>query len=77
MQTKQNGIKANNSSLIQRIKSLFQGNAVTETPVYTHPTYLNRNKCVTINVNELSPKAKQSFDQLFDRVFANVQPLRN
>lgn len=65
--------QAKYSSLFQSIKSLFQGKQATESPVYTHPTYLNRNKCTTINVNDLSPQARQSFDQLFDSVFSNVQ----
>ena len=65
--------QANNSSLFQTIKSLFQGKPVNTEPVYTHPTYLNRNKCTTINVNDLSPQARQSFDQLFDSLFSNVQ----
>jgi hypothetical protein len=75
MQNNRNGIKANNSSLVQKIKSFFQGKPVKAAPVYTHPTYLQqqKQKCVTINVNELSPEARQSFDQLFDRVFSNVQ----
>lgn len=73
MQTIENGIKANNSSLVQKLKTFFKGKPVTAPPVYTHPTYLNRNKCVTINVNELSPRAKHSFNTLFTELFP--QPL--
>lgn len=75
MQNHQKRNQANYSSLFQKIKSLFQGKPAT--PVYTHPTYLNRDKCITIDVNDLSPEAKKAFDQLFSSVFANVQPLKN
>lgn len=61
------------TKLLKVIKSFFQGKPVTAKPVYTHPTYLQQQKCKTINVNDLSPEARQRFDQLFDRVFSNVQ----
>lgn len=71
MSEKITGNQANNSSLFQFVKSLFQGKPVAASPVYTHPTYLNRKKCVTINVNELSEESRQSFDALFASVFSN------
>ena len=67
------------TKLLKVIKSFFQGKPVTAAPVYTHPTYLEqqKRKCVTINVNELSPEARQEFnkvfDPIFDRVFSKVQ----
>jgi hypothetical protein len=63
------------TKLVKVIKSFFQGKPAKAAPIYTHPTYLQqqKQKCVTINVNELSPEARQHFDQLFDRVFSNVQ----
>ena len=73
VKNEQNRNQAKYSSLFQFVKSLFQGKPVNTKPVYTHPTYLNRNKCVTINVNDLSAQAKQSYDALFDSLFSNVQ----
>lgn len=65
--------QAKYSSLFQMIKSLFQGKPQTEKPVYTHPTYLQQQKSISISVNDLSPQSRQSFDQLFDSLFTNVQ----
>jgi hypothetical protein len=61
------------AKLVKVIKSFFKGNPVKKEPVYTHPTYLQQQRCKTINVNDLSPEARQHFNQLFDRVFSNVQ----
>jgi hypothetical protein len=61
------------TKLIKVIVSFFQGKPVKAAPVYTHPTYLQQQKRKTINVNELSPEARQHFDQLFDSIFSNVQ----
>jgi hypothetical protein len=72
MQTNRNGIKANNSSLIQRIKSLFQGNVVSG-PTHTHFYHPS----VTIRKSDLSIDKQASFDQLFSDLFDKVQPLRN
>lgn len=69
--------QAKYSSLFQFVKSLFQGKNQNSQPVYTHPTYLKQNKCITINVNNLSPTAKKAYDQLFDSLFDNVQTLKN
>ena len=72
MQNTKNGIKANNSSLIQRIKSLFQGNPVSG-PTHTH----FHHPAVTIRKSDLSMDKQASFDQLFSDLFNKVQPLRN
>lgn len=65
MQTKRNGIKANNSSLIQRIKTfLFVQTEPTETHTHTH-VYVKR--------SELSANAQCSMDALFNELFS--QPL--
>ena len=74
MQNKRNGIKANNSSLIQRIKSLFQGNAVSG-PTHTHTHFYHT--AVTIRLSDLPIDQQASFDQLFSDLFNKVQPLRN
>lgn len=66
------GTTTNNSSLVQRIKSLFQGNAVSG-PMHTH----FHHPSVTIRKSDLSIDKQASFDQLFSDLFNKVQPLRN
>lgn len=73
MQNNRNGIKANNSSLVQKIKSFFQLKIVAIPTIYTHPTYLEQQKRKATNLNELSQEARQDMDKLFERVFSKVQ----
>jgi hypothetical protein len=64
--------QAKHSSLFQNIKSLFQGKPairVTHTHVHHAPK--------TVRMSDLSPEAKQSFDQFFDSIFSNVQPSKS
>lgn len=76
MQTNRNGIKANNSSLVQKMKTFLFGQTG---PVHYHThvhTMVNHSHKV-VRMSELSPRAQQSFDKLFDDLFSNVQPLNN
>lgn len=76
MQNNRNGIKANNSSLIQKIKSFFQGNAVSG-PTHTHTHTHYYHPSVTIRKSNLSTDNQASLDQLFSDLFDKVQPLKN
>ncbi|GIZ08357.1 hypothetical protein [Flavobacterium sp. UMI-01] len=60
MQNNRNGIKANNSSLIQRIKNLLFGQTGPR-EIHTH-VYIKR--------SDLSPRAQQSMDALFNELFS-------
>ncbi|MFV8269718.1 hypothetical protein ACNQGP_07240 [Flavobacterium sp. GT2N3] len=72
MQNKLNGTKTNNSSLLQRIKSLFQGNAVSG-PAHTH----FHHPSVTIRKSELTLDQQASFDKLFADLFNKVHTIKN
>lgn len=66
--------QANNSSLFQFVKSLFQGKPATAPVQVQQPfSYPKSSNCVTIDVNTLSPQARMAYDQLFDSLFSNVQ----
>ena len=76
MQKNLNRNQAKNSSLFQFVQSLFQGKPVQAQLVYTHPTYLAqqaKKKCVTINVSDLSPEQRASYDALFANLFSSNQ----
>ena len=70
MQNNRNGATTNKSSLVQKIKSFFQGKP-NNGPVHYHTHYHHAPK--TIRMSDLSAESRQSFDQLFDNVFANLQ----
>ena len=72
MQTLQNGIKANNSSLIQKIKTfLFGQDGPVHYHTHAHTTVSHTHK--TVRMSDLSPQTRQSFDALFDDLFTNAQ----
>lgn len=62
MQTNRNGIKANNSSLVQKIKTFLFGQ---HGPVITH-THTH----VYVKRSDLSAQAQHSMDALFTELFS-------
>lgn len=74
MQNTENGTKTNNSSLVQKIKTfLFGQDGPVHYHTHVHTTVSHTHK--TVRMSELSPKAQQSFDNLFNDLFSNNQPL--
>jgi hypothetical protein len=71
MQNTENGTTTNNSSWVQKVKSLFQGKPVSSVTHTHHHTYQ------TIRMSDLSLDKQMAFDQLFTDLFKEVQPLKN